>query len=105
MKNLLICLILLAMPLVAEEVSLGMVIGIKGNTLILVDGLEVTMPRTSTGRFINDNNETVDAASLTFPFTASLITNTEFLPQMRAQTTVVKIHKFYRVVDGRLAER
>ena len=105
MKCLAICLIILALPLVAEETSLGMVVGIKGNSLILVDGLEVPMPGTSMGRYIDANNQAVDAASITFPFKASLITNTELPPHMRAQSTVVKIHKFYDVVDGRLVER
>ena len=104
MKYLLICLIILALPLVAEEISLGMVT-IKGNSLVLVDGLDVRMPGSSMGRYIDANNQAVDAASITLPFSASLITNTELPPQMRVQTTVIKIHKFYDVVDGRLVER
>jgi hypothetical protein len=105
MKYLLICLIVLALPLVAEETSLGMVTGIKGNSLVLVDGLEISMPGGSMGRYIDENNQAVDASSITFPFTASLIFNTELPSHMRAQTTVVKIHKFYDVVNGRLVER
>jgi hypothetical protein len=105
MKNLLICLIILALPLMAEEISLGMVTGIKGNTLVLVDGQTFSMPRASMGRYIDENNQPVDAASITFPFTASLITNTELPSNTRAQTIVVKIHKYYDVVDGRLVER
>jgi hypothetical protein len=105
MKHLLICLIIMALPLMAEEMSLGMVTGIKGNSFILVDGLEFSMPGASMGRYIDENNQAVDAASITFPFTASLIVNTDLPAHMRAQTTVVKIHKFYDVVDGRLVER
>ena len=105
MKYLLICLIILALPLLADEVSLGMVIGTKGNSLILVDGLEVPMPGTSMGRYIDASNQAIDASSITFPFTASLITNTELPEHMRAQSTVIKIHKFYEVVEGRLVER
>jgi hypothetical protein len=105
MKHLLICLIIVALPLMAEEISLGIVTGIKGNTLILVDGLEVTLPRTSVGRFIDEDNQALDASSITFPFRASLLVNTELPQQMRAQTTVVKIYKFYEVHEGRLVER
>lgn len=105
MKHLIICLVIMALPLMAEEISLGMVTGVKGNALVLVDGLEVSMPGASMGRYIYENNQAVDAASITFPFTASLITNTELPAHMRAQTTVVKIHKFYDVVEGRLVER
>jgi len=105
MKYLLICLIIMAPPLMAEEISLGMVTGIKGNSFILVDGLEVPMPGVSMGRYVDKNSQAVDAASVTFPFTASLIVNTDLPIHMRAQTTVVKIHKFYDVVDGRLVER
>lgn len=105
MKYLAICLVIMALPLMAEEVSLGMVAGVKGNSLILVDGLEVSMPGASMGRYIYENNQAVDASSITFPFTASLITNTELPAHMRAQTTVVKIHKFYDIVEGRLVER
>ena len=105
MKYLLICLLIMAPPLMAEEISLGMVTGIKGNSFILVDGLELPMPGASMGRYVNKNNQAVDAASVTFPFTASLIVNTDLPAHMRAQTTVVKIHKFYDVVDGRLVER
>ena len=105
MKYLAICLIILALPLMADEVSLGMVTGIKGNSLILVDGVEVRMPGMSLGRYIDENNQAVDGSSITFPFTASLITNTELPEHMRAQSTVIKIHKFYDVVEGRLVER
>jgi hypothetical protein len=89
----------------ADEVWLGMVTGIKGNSLILVDGLEVRMPGTSLGRYIDENNQAVDASLITFPFTASLISNTELPTHMRAQSTVIQIHKFYDVVEGRLVER
>ena len=105
MKYLFICLIVLALPLMADEVWLGMVTGIKGNSLVLVDGLEVPMPGTSMGRYIDKDNQAVDAASITFPFIASLISNTELPAHMRAQSTVVKIHQFYDVVEGRLVER
>lgn len=105
MKKLMICLIFIALPLLAADISLGMVTGVKGNSLVLVDGLEVSVPGVSIGRYIDENNQAVDATSITFPFTASLITNTELPAHMRARTTMVKIHKFYDVVDGRLVER
>jgi hypothetical protein len=105
MKYLCICLIILALPLMADEVSLGMVTGINGNALVLVDGVEVRMPGISIGRFIDENNQAVDASSIAFPFTASLISNTELPEHMRAQSTVIKIHKFYDVVEGRLVGR
>jgi hypothetical protein len=89
----------------ADEVSLGMVTGINGNALVLVDGVEVRMPGISIGRFIDENNQAVDASSIAFPFTASLISNTELPEHMRAQSTVIKIHKFYDVVEGRLVGR
>ena len=56
-------------------------------------------------RYIIENDETADAASITFPFTASLITDTEQPMNVRVRITFVKIHKFYDVVDGRLVER
>jgi hypothetical protein len=98
----------MALPLMAEDMSLGMVTGVKGNALILVDGLKVSVPGASMGRYIryiDGNNQAVDPASITFPFTASLIINKDLPTNMRAQTTVVKIHKFYDVVEGRLVER
>jgi hypothetical protein len=105
MKKLIIFLIIISLPLLAEEISLGMVTGIKGDSLILVDGLKVHVPRASLGRYINENNQPVDAASISFPFTASLVVNRELPEQARAQTTMVKIHKFYVEIDGRLVER
>ena len=103
MKYLLICLIVLALPLCAEEVSLGMVTGVKGNSLVLIDGLEISIGRAV--RYITANDEAVDATSITFPFTASLIIDTEQPPNVRARISLVKIHKFYDVVEGRLVER
>ena len=103
MKHLMICLVIMALPLMAEEISLGMVTGVKGNSLVLVDGLEVSIGRSI--RYISENDQAVDATSITFPFTASLITDTEQPTNVRARTTLVKIHKFYDVVDGRLVER
>lgn len=103
MKNLLICLIILALPLVAEQVSLGMVTGVKGNSLILTDGLEVPVGRSV--RYVFEDEEAADMTSITFPFTASLIIDTEQPLNARARTTLVKIHKFYDLVDGRLIQR
>lgn len=105
MKKLIIFLTIISLPLLAEEISLGVVTGIKGDSLILVDGLKVHVPRASLGRYIDENNQPIDAASVSFPFSASLVVNRELSGQVRAQTTMVKIHAFYDKIDGRLVER
>lgn len=102
MKKLIICLAIIVLPLSATEIGLGMVSGVVGDSLILVDGVKVYVPGIAMGNYITENNQTTDAASITFPFTASLITQEE-LPGYKR--TMVKIHKFYDVVDGKLVER
>ena len=95
----------MVMPVLAMDISLGMVSGIKGDSLILVDGLKVHVPGVSVGRYIDENNQAVDAAAVTFPFTASLVMDIEMPAHVRARTTKVKIHKFYDTINGRLVER
>ena len=111
MKKLIICLAILILPLLAEEISLGLVVGFEGNSLILVDGLKVKLPDNSLVSFVGENNQTFDAAKLPFPFTATLVTTeqtsgTAFTsgPGIIKNTTI-KIHKLFKVENGRLVEK
>ena len=92
------------MPLVAEEIWLGMVTGVQGDSLILCDGLKIYVPNLSLSQYVSEDKQSLDGA-VTFPFTASLITNGELSKLKRTPTTSLKIHKFYDVIEGRLIER
>jgi hypothetical protein len=105
MKKLMICLTIVALPLMAAEISLGMVSGVEGNSLILADGLRISISNLALGRYITADNQPVDPASITFPFTASLVVNTELPEHIRKHRAQVKIHRFYDIIDGRLVER
>lgn len=112
MKRLFLLLIVICVPLIAEEIWLGMVDGAEGDSLILVDGLKVYVPGLSLGRYVNEDNQAIDVSSIKFPFTASLVRpdqemTSEDETDMRGVLghTYVKIHKFYDVVNGRLEER
>lgn len=105
MKKLMICLTIMALPLAAAEISLGMVSGAEGNSLILADGLKISVSNLALGRYITADNQPLDPTSLTFPFTASLVLNDELPEHIRKHRALVKIHKFYDIIDGRLVER
>lgn len=111
MKKLFLLLIIFCLPLIAEEIWLGMATGAEGDTLILVDNLKVYVPGLSLGRYINKDDQAVNANSITFPFTASLVKPDQEIPPSektgitRIANTYIKIHKFYNVVNGRLVEK
>ncbi|MEO0216422.1 MAG: hypothetical protein ABIL70_08460 [candidate division WOR-3 bacterium] len=110
MKKLFFLLIIFCLPLIAEEIWLGMAMETKGDTLILVDNLKVYVPGLSLGKYINQNNQAIDINRVKFPFTASLVKpDGQGLPDEKTDrnviaNTYIKIHKFYRVVNGRLVE-
>ncbi len=106
MKRLLLILAIVALPLFAGEIWLGMVIGVEGDSLILADYLKVYAP-SALRQYVGANHEAIDvSAALEFPYTASLILEeTEDLAYKGIPQTTVKIHQFYDVVDGRLIER
>lgn len=107
MKYLIILLIIITPALFAEEISLGMVSGAEGDSLILVDGLKVYVPNLSQGKYVSENNEDLSLTEIQFPFTASLVTPDQAgIPTEKSeQLTYVKIHKFYKIAEGRLVER
>ena len=104
MRKLILLLIIISLPLVAEEIWLGMVTGVQGDSLILCDGLKIYVPNLSLSQYVSEDKQSLDGA-VTFPFTASLITNGELSKLKRTPTTSLKIHKFYDVIEGRLIER
>ncbi len=107
MKKLILLIALLAIPLLAaEETSLGMVYRAEGDSLILADGLKVYVPGLSMGgRYITDN-ASIDLSTISFPFTASLVTMASSDPAVKSGLfTYIKIHKLYTIIDGRLVEK
>jgi hypothetical protein len=111
MKRLFLLLITICLPLIAEEIWLGIAVGAEGDTLILVDNLKVYVPGLSLGKYISEDGQTINSTSITFPFAASLVrpdqkfTPTEEADKVRIAHTYVKIHKFYNVINGRLVEK
>lgn len=111
MKKLFLLLIIFCLPLIAEEIWLGMAIGAEGDSLILVDNLKVYVPGLSLGRYVNEDNQSISLSSIKFPFTASIVRPDQQTSQDATNdrnviaNTYVKIHKFYDVVNGRLVER
>lgn len=115
MKRLLLCITILAVALFAEEISLGLVVGAEADSLILVDGLKVHVPNLTYARYITEGNDEANLSSITYPYTASLVINTgsdeedpfssPTAEESPRNIPVIKIHKFYSIVDGRLVER
>ncbi len=111
MKKLLLCLIIFALPLMAAEISLGMVSGAQGDSLILVDDLKVYVPNLAYARYLSDNDHLLDNIEITYPYTASLVFNelSDSDPDSRAASSAsiptIKIHAFYDIVEGRAVER
>lgn len=111
MKKLLLCLILLALPLLAEEIWLGMVSGAQGDSLILVDDLKIYVPNLAYAQYLSEDDHVLENVKITFPYTASLIVKgrSDTDPASRIDTktsfTAIKIYKFYDVKEGRLVER
>lgn len=119
MKLLALLLALITVPLLAQddfdtdanEISLGLVVGAQGDSLLLVDGLKVYVPNLGFAQYIDDNDISISTA-ISYPFTASLVlTNagggltSESRTTGRTVTNTIKIHDFYEVVDGRLVKR
>lgn len=115
MKKLILCITLLTVVSFAEEISLGLVVGAEGDSLILVDGVKVYVPNLAYARYITKENSEANLTSVTYPYTASLITATAAdeedpfsLPtaeESPRNVSVIKIHAFYDIVDGRLVKR
>jgi hypothetical protein len=113
MKKLILCLIIIALPLFAEEMWLGLVTGAEADSLILVDGKKVHVPSLQSARYITDNNEQNMMTSVRppYPYTATLIIPeaSKALSSEEREVTrkipTIKIHDFYEVVNGRLKKR
>ncbi len=109
MKKLLLCLIIVALPLMAEEIWLGMVSGAQGDSLILVDGLKIYVPNLTFAQYLSEDDHLLDNIEITYPFTASLVVNDLSDPESRAVSSAsiptIKIYEFYEVKEGRLVER
>ena len=88
----------------AEEMSIGMVDNVINDTLIITDGLKIYVPNLSLGRYIDENNTPIALGSITFPFTASLVSDERLPEHLGRQSIFVKIHKFYKIVNGRAVE-
>ncbi len=87
----------------ADEAGLGLVTGMKGNTLTCYGNLKVDFPGTRLV-FVGPNNMEISSASLRFPFTATVI---EPPPTVRnyGAATFIKILEYYEMKDVRTAER
>jgi len=124
MKKLALLLIIITLPLLAQEVSqeiyLGLVTGAEGDSLILVDGLKVYVANLSMAKYIYGDDDTDMSlpgtlTAISYPFTATLINPGYYTKQAgnensRSAVTqyhpaIIKIHKFYDVVNGKLVER
>uniref|UniRef100_A0A7V3RGN4 Uncharacterized protein n=1 Tax=candidate division WOR-3 bacterium TaxID=2052148 RepID=A0A7V3RGN4_UNCW3 len=117
MKRILLFLIFLSLPLLAEEIWLGVVDGMKGDTLILVDGLKIYVPGLASGKFVLENNAPMDISAITFPIKASLvidergnrkapeILNADGVKPEFSHLVYVKVHKFCEIKNGRLVDK
>lgn len=119
MKLLTLFALVLTLPLLAQdftdndaqEISLGLVVGAQGDSLVLVDNAKVYIPNLAFARYVDDNNTPV-TSSISYPFKASLVltgSSGDFSPDAgsapRTAIGVIKIHEFYDIVDGRLVKR
>ncbi|MEO0135916.1 MAG: hypothetical protein ABIL74_02365 [candidate division WOR-3 bacterium] len=116
MKRVILSLILLCLPLLAKEIWLGVVDGIKGDTLCLVDGLNIYVPGLSSGIFYSENGIPLDVSAITFPLKASLVIEERArdISDILTETGVkpgfghlvkVKVHNFCEFKDGRLVDK
>ena len=113
MKKLLLYLIIFILPLAAEEISLGMVVGAEGDSLLLIDNMKVYVPNLAYAQYISESDQLLDNIEITFPCTMSLIADdlaNPDNPESRLQNdnsrfVKIKIHKFYDLQEGRLVER
>lgn len=100
MNKIILLSLTLFLCLFAEETYLGMVHGIEGDSLVLVDGLRIYVPN-ARGSLVYDNAFT-DPQTISFPFTASLIQDRMSRAGIR---TYVRIEQQYLLVEGRLVEK
>ncbi len=116
MNKLILCLLIIILPIAAEEIWLGYVWAEEGDSLILVDGIKVYVPNLSSGsRYLNTKNEVLASSSVRFPFTANLVTMESVsldeddlaidVNRVPSNVYYVKILKYYEVVDGRMVDR
>lgn len=116
MKKMILFLIILALPVAAREIWLGVVCGMAGDSLLLVDGLKIHVPGLSAGKFVNESNAGIDVAAITFPFKASLVIDDRSAAVVDIHTDSgvkpeyedlvwVKIHNFCEVIEGRLVDK
>lgn len=97
MKAIILLLLTFSLCLFAEETFLGMVHSIEGDSLVLVDGLRVYV-QNARASLVYKNMPT-DAQNISFPFTASLISDRKSRVGAR---TYVRVERLYEVKKGRL---
>jgi hypothetical protein len=97
MKTIILLLLTFSLCLFAEETYLGMVHGIEGDSLILVDGLRIHV-QNARGSLVYKNMST-DAQNISFPFTASLVRDRMSRAGAR---TYVRVERLYEVKKGQL---
>ena len=116
MNKLILCLLIIVLPIAAEEIGLGCVWGAEGDSLILADGLKVYVPNLSSGsRYLNAKNEVITSSLVRFPFMAALVTMesvsldeddfTKEISRVASNVYYVKILRYYEVVNGRMVDR
>lgn len=100
MNKIILLLLTLSLCLFAEEIYLGMVHGIEGDSLVLVDGLRIYVPNARKSLFYG--NAFIDPQAISFPFTASLVQDRMSPTGVR---TFVRIEQQYLLIEGRLVEK
>jgi hypothetical protein len=100
MNKIILLLLTLSLCLFADEIYLGMVHGIKGDSLILADGLRIYVPNARSSLVYE--NAFTDAENVSFPFTASLIRDRLSRSGTR---TYVRIEQQYLLIEGRFVEK
>ncbi len=87
----------------ADEAGLGLVTGMKGNTIYCYGDLKVSFEGTRIV-FVSPNNTEISGTRLSFPFTATVIEPPATVRDYGA-ATYIKILKFYEMKNGQLVER
>jgi hypothetical protein len=100
MKKIIFLSLVCVLCLFAEEIGLGMVHGIEGDSLVLVDGLRIYVPN-ALGSLVYTNPE-ISIQDISFPFTATLVRDRLSRTGSR---TYVRIEQLYDVVNGQLVEK
>ncbi len=97
MKAIILLLLTFSLWLFAEETYLGIVHSIKGDSLVLVDGLKVYVPN-ARGSLVYKNVPT-DAQNISFPFRATLVRDRMSRAGAR---TYVRVERLYEIRQGKL---